>query len=80
MLCCVKPWGHVPSDPDTSTLHHTATHADLISDILIDICVHATSNTLTPCSWLTFFGPYALYPMPSVLGGNQPVVGEMAQH
>ena len=44
-LDCVKPWGYVPSDPDTSTLHHTAACADLISDILIDIRVCATSNT-----------------------------------
>ena len=51
-LHCAKPWGYVPNDPDTSTLHHTAARADLISDILIDICVHATSNTLTPSSWL----------------------------
>ena len=36
-LHCVKPWGYVPSDPDTSTLHHTAVRADLISDILIDV-------------------------------------------
>ena len=48
-LHCVKPWGYVPSDPNTSTLHHTAARADLIRDILIDIRVRATSDTLTPC-------------------------------
>ena len=47
-----KPWGYIPNDPDTSTLHHTAARADLNSDILIDIRVRATSNTLTPGSWL----------------------------
>ena len=45
-LHCLKPWGYVPGDPDTST------SADLISDILIDIRVRDTSNTLTPVSWL----------------------------
>ena len=52
-LRCMKQWGYVPSDPDTSMLYHTAARADLISDILIDIRVCATSNTLTPCSWMT---------------------------
>ena len=33
-------------------LHHTAARADLISDILIEVRVCATSNTLTPVSWL----------------------------
>ena len=45
-LHCLKPWGYVPGDPDTSA------RADLISDILIDIRVRATFNTLTPVSWL----------------------------
>ena len=52
-LHCAKPWGYVPSDPDTSTLHHTAARADLISDILIDVGICATSDKLTPCTWLT---------------------------
>ena len=62
-LHCVKPWGHVPSDPDTSTLHHTAMRADLISDILIDIRVRATSNTWTACSWLTSMRPAECGPL-----------------
>ena len=52
-LHCAKPWGYVPSDPDTSTVHHTAARADLISDILIDVRIRATLDTLTPCTWLT---------------------------
>ena len=28
-LHCLKPWGCVPSDPDTITLHHTAARADI---------------------------------------------------
>ena len=51
-LQCAQPWGYVPSDPDTSVLHHLAVRADLISDILIEVRVCATSNTLTPVSWL----------------------------
>ena len=51
-LQCAQPWGYVPNDPDTSVLHHLAARADLISDILIEVCVCATSNTLTPVSWL----------------------------
>ena len=46
-LHCAQPQGYVPNDPDTSMLHHTAARADLISDILIEVCVCATSNTLT---------------------------------
>ena len=34
-------------------LHHTAARADLISDILIDVRIRATSDKLTPCTWLT---------------------------
>ena len=45
-LHCVKPWGYVLNDPDTST------RADIISDILIDVRVLATSDKLTPCTWL----------------------------
>ena len=52
-LHCVTPWGYVRSGPDTSTLHHTAARADLISDILIDVRIRATSDKLTPCTWLT---------------------------
>ena len=48
-LHCAQPWGYVPNDPDTSMLHHNAARADLISDILIELCV---SNTLTPIRWL----------------------------
>ena len=51
-LQCAQPWGYVPNDPDTSMLHHTAARADLISNILIEVRVCATSNTLTPVSWL----------------------------
>ena len=52
-LHCLKPWGYVPSDPDTSALHHTGTCVDLISDILIDVRVRATSDKLTSCTWLS---------------------------
>ena len=51
-LQCAQPWGYVPIDPDTSVLHHTAPLADVISDILIQVCVSAASNTLTACRWL----------------------------
>ena len=47
-----QPRGYVPNDPYTSMLHQTAALADLISDILIEIRVRATSNTLTPSRWL----------------------------
>ena len=49
-LHCAKPWGYVSSDPDTSTLHHTAARTHLISDILIDARIRATSDKLTPCT------------------------------
>ena len=39
-----QPWGYVPN--------HTAARADLISNILIEVSVCATSNTLPPVSWL----------------------------
>ena len=45
-LNCLKPWGCVPNDPATST------RADIISDILIDVRVCATSGMLTLCTWL----------------------------
>ena len=51
-LQCAQPWEYVPNDPDTSILHHTAARADVISDILIQVCVGAASNTLTASRWL----------------------------
>ena len=47
-LHCLKPWGYmyVPNDLDTST------RANIVSDILIDVRVLATSDKLTPCTWL----------------------------
>ena len=44
-------WGHVPIAPDTSALHHTQ-HADVISDILIQVCVAAITDRLTVNRWL----------------------------
>ena len=41
-LHCLKPWGYVPNDPDTSTC------ANIASDILIDVRVLATTDKLTP--------------------------------
>ena len=51
-LQCAQPWGYVPNDPDTSVLHRTAARADLISDILIEVCVCAASGMLTLSGWL----------------------------
>ena len=51
-LQCAQPWGYVPNDPDTSILHHTAVRADLISHIIIEVCVCVASSMLTPSRWL----------------------------
>ena len=45
-LQCVSPWGCVPSDPDTCP------RADLVSDVLINVRVLASSDRLTSCRWL----------------------------
>ena len=46
-LQCLSPWGSVPSDPDICP------RTDLVSDVLINICVLACSDRLTPSSWLS---------------------------
>ena len=51
-LQCAQPWGHVPIAPDTSELHHTTPHADVISDILIQVRVAAVTDRLTVNRWL----------------------------
>ena len=47
-LHCAKLWGYIPNDPDTGL------RASIVSDILIDTCVLATSDKLTSCIWLSF--------------------------
>ena len=44
-LQCAQAWGHVPIGPDTSALHHTAPHADVISDILIQVRVAVVTDS-----------------------------------
>ena len=51
-LQCAQPWDHVPIAPDTSALHHTTPHADVISDILIQVRVAAVTDRLTVNRWL----------------------------
>ena len=41
---CSKPWGYVPNDPDTSSC------ANIVSDILIDTRVFATTDKLMACT------------------------------
>ena len=45
-LRCLSPWGHILADPDISS------HADVIIDILVNVRVLATTDRLTPCTWL----------------------------
>ena len=45
-LQCLSPWGSVPSDPDTCP------HADLVSDVLINVRVLASTDRLTASRWL----------------------------
>ena len=45
-LQCSSPWGCVPNDPDTCP------HADLVSDVLINVRVLALSDILTLARWL----------------------------
>ena len=51
-LMCAQPWGYATIAPDTSALHHTAPHADVISDLLIQVRVDGVSITLTVNRWL----------------------------
>ena len=45
-LHCLKPWGYAPNDPDTCS------RTNIVSDILIDTRVLATTDKLTSCRWL----------------------------
>ena len=45
-LNCTKPWEYIPNDPDTGS------RANIVSDILIDTRVLATSDKLTSCTWI----------------------------
>ena len=45
-LKCLSPWGYEPADPDNCP------RTDLVSDVLINVCVLAGGDRLTPCRWL----------------------------
>ena len=48
-LHCCTPWGDIPNEPSEPD---TGSRANIISDILFDTCILATTDKLTSCSWL----------------------------
>ena len=45
-LECLSPWGCVLVNPDVSSC------TDMISDVLVIVCVAAAGDKLTRCHWL----------------------------